>query len=102
MRRAEELGGRVVRAERLRKGVLGRRWYEVTVDVPDRSGDLLSYTAARWRREASSAEKAPVERQPAGIADLLAAAEAAERAETAAGRAARRSRASSDKASRGR
>lgn len=86
--RAAELGGKVVRAERIRKGLLGRQWYEVTVAVPElvgrpapRPGGPVTVVrpAAGPRRQA----------RPAGIGDLIAAAEAAERLETAAAREAR-------------
>ncbi|QDB78186.1 hypothetical protein FHE66_00320 [Georgenia sp. 311] len=74
-----------MRAERVRSGLLGRRRYEVTVAVPGLSRPVpdLGGTAAAARR--------PPARQPrpAGIGDLIAAAEAAERLESAAARQAR-------------
>lgn len=95
LRRSEALGGRVLRAERRRRGLLGRSWYEVTVLVPDSSE---AQPAPSWHRPPTVTPKAaPVPgRGPAGIGDLLAAAEAAERAEAAArqpGRAARTAKA---------
>lgn len=78
LRRAEEVGGRVVRARRHRRGLLGRSWYEVTVDVPDTSRGTPPPPGPPARR-----------RRPAGLGDLLAAAEAAERAEATVVHAAR-------------
>ncbi len=95
--RAEELGGRVVRAQRLRKGLLMRRWYEVTVAVPDR--DAVPVTRLPVRRAPAPAR--PVA-PPAGIGALLGAAEAAERMESEASRAARAAGARSAKSRRGR
>ncbi|WP_324650470.1 hypothetical protein [Georgenia sp. H159] len=78
LRRAETLGGRVLRAERRRRGLLGRSWYEVTVVVPDSSD---AERTPGWQRSPAAAPE--VVRAPAGIGDLLAAAEEAERAEAA-------------------
>lgn len=93
--RAGQLGGRVVRAQRLRKGLLMRRWYEVTVAVPE--PDAAPLTRLPVRR-APGPPVAP----PAGIGALLGAAEAAERMESEASRAARAAGARSAKSQRGR
>lgn len=86
---AAELGGRVVRAERLRRGLLGRRWYEVTVDVP-----ALSAAGSRAGAPAVGAAGAPPPPPPAvGIDALVGTAEAVERADAAAVRAAQGTRA---------
>ncbi|WP_152192557.1 hypothetical protein [Georgenia satyanarayanai] len=95
--RAEELGGRVVRAQRLRKGLLMRQWYEVTVDVPDPATARFARLPVR-RAPAQQRPVAP----PAGIGDLLGAAEAAERMESEASRAARAAGARSAKSRGGR
>lgn len=95
--RAEELGGRVVRAQRLRKGLLMRRWYEVTVAVPDPQVAPLTRLPVR-RTPAPARPAAP----PAGIGDLLGAAEAAERMESEASRSARAASARSAKTRGGR
>ncbi|WP_110851536.1 hypothetical protein [Georgenia satyanarayanai] len=95
--RAGQLGGRVVRAQRLRKGLLMRQWYEVTVAVPDPQVAPPTRLAAR-RAPAPARPVAP----PAGIGDLLGAAEAAERMESEASRAARAAGARSAKSQRGR
>lgn len=84
---AAELGGRVVRAERLRRGLLGRRWYEVTVDVP-----ALSAAGSRAGAPAVGAAGDPPP-PAAGIDALVGAAEAVERADAAAVRAAQGTRA---------
>lgn len=95
--RAEEVGGRVVRAQRLRKGLLQRRWYEVTVAVPDpRSAPVTRLPVRR-----APAQQRPGPR-PAGIGALLGAAEAAERMESEASRAARAASARSAKSRGGR
>lgn len=95
--RAEELGGRVVRAQRLRKGLLMRQWYEVTVAVPD--PQVATLTRLPTRRAPVPARPAA---RPAGIDDLLGAAEAAERMESEASRAARAASARSAKSRGGR
>jgi len=84
--RAARLGGRVVRAERVRTGLLGRSRYEVTVTVPALRAPLPAVGA-----EGTSVPvpQTPRRSRPAGLADLLAAAEAAERLESAAARQAR-------------
>ena len=88
--RAAELGGQVVRAERVRKGLFGRQWYEVTVVVPELSG-APTPVARRPGAATPRREPAPPSRRqrPAGIADLISAAEAAERMDSAAARKAR-------------
>lgn len=91
--RAQELGGRVVRAQRLRKGLLMRRWYEVTVAVPDLQVAPLTRLPVR---------RTPAPARPAGIGDLLGAAEAAERMESEASRSARAASARSAKTRGGR
>ena len=83
--RAAGLGGRVVRAERVRSGLLGRQRYEVTVAVPGPGRPVPDAGGA------AVAARRPPDRQPrpAGIGDLIAAAEAAEQLESAAARQAR-------------
>ncbi|WP_413451419.1 hypothetical protein AA0Y32_16295 [Georgenia phoenicis] len=97
--RAEELGGTVVRAQRLRKGILSRQWYEVTVAVPDPSPAPVPVTRLQTRPPGAPAQPQP---RPAGISALLGAAEAAERMESEATRAARAANAKSAKRQGGR
>ena len=107
IRQAEAAGGSVVRAVRLRKGLLQRRWYQVTVEFRRRPDNVATLsrrgTSVRPPVAAPATRGAAAARPgPAGLDDLLAAAEAAERYDTAVSRTARRTRAASSDKRRGR
>lgn len=105
IRQAESAGGRVVRAVRTRRGLLQRRWFEITVELPRKPANVVALaprgTVAR-PPVVSTRGGAAAKPGPAGLDDLLAAAEAAERYDTAVSRSARQSRAASSGKRRGR